>query len=85
MEYAKRNGFLHPEFFIDYSVSGTIFERLDFQRMQTMIESKRRNTKAGKSSLFSGLVYCADCGAKLHFCAAKNLMKNQKFFRCSIS
>lgn len=28
-------------------------------------------------------VYCADCGAKLHFCAAKRLKKNQEFFRCA--
>lgn len=33
--------------------------------------------------MFSGLVYCADCGAKLHFCAAKSLKKNQEFFRCA--
>lgn len=33
--------------------------------------------------MFSGLVYCADCGAKLHFCAAKSLKKNQQFFRCA--
>lgn len=29
------------------------------------------------------LVYCADCGSKLHFCASKSLKKNQEFWRCS--
>ena len=29
------------------------------------------------------MVYCYDCGAKLHFCAAKSLNKNQEFFRCA--
>ncbi len=52
-------------------------------RVQELRVNKRRNTKTGRSSLFSGLVYCADCGAKLHFCAAKSLKKNQEFFRCS--
>ena len=33
--------------------------------------------------MFSGLVYCADCGSKLHFCASKSLKKNQEFWRCS--
>lgn len=33
--------------------------------------------------MFSGLVYCADCGFKLHFCASKSLKKNQEFWRCS--
>lgn len=31
----------------------------------------------------SGLVYCYDCGSKLHFNAAKNLNRNQEFFRCA--
>lgn len=40
-------------------------------------------TETGRRSLFSGLVYCADCGARLHFCAAKSLKRNQEFWRCS--
>lgn len=36
-----------------------------------------------RTSLFSGLVFCPDCGAKLHFCAAKSLKRNQEFWRCS--
>lgn len=48
-----------------------------------MRKSKRRNTATGRKSLFSGLVYCADCGSKLHFCASKSLKKNQEFFRCA--
>ena len=52
-------------------------------RAQELRSNKRRNTKTGRNSLFSGLVYCADCGAKLHFCASKSLKKNQEFFRCA--
>ncbi|MBO5421173.1 MAG: recombinase family protein [Clostridia bacterium] len=52
-------------------------------RVQELRENRRRNTATGKLSLFSGLVYCYDCGAKLHFCAAKSLNKNQEFFRCA--
>ena len=52
-------------------------------RVQELRENRRRNTATGKTSLFSGLVYCYDCGAKLHFCAAKSLSKNQEFFRCA--
>ena len=50
-------------------------------RAQGLRANIRRNTKTGRTSLFSELVYCADCGAKLHFCAAKSLKKNQEFFR----
>lgn len=52
-------------------------------RVQELRKNKRRNTKTGRKSLFSGLVFCADCGSKLHFCAAKSLRKNQEHFRCA--
>lgn len=52
-------------------------------RVQELRENRRRPTKTGRTSLFSGLVYCPDCGAKLHFCAAKSVTRNQEYFRCS--
>ena len=52
-------------------------------RVQELRENRRRPTATGRTSLFSGLVYCYDCGSKLHFCAAKSLNKNQEFFRCA--
>lgn len=52
-------------------------------RVQELRKNKRRNTATGRKSLFSGLVFCADCGSKLHFCAAKSLKRNQEFFRCA--
>lgn len=33
--------------------------------------------------MFAGLLFCPDCGAKLHFCAAKSLKPNQDFYRCA--
>lgn len=52
-------------------------------RVQELRKNKRRPTKTNRKSLFSGLVFCADCKAKLHFCAAKSLKRNQEFFRCA--
>ena len=52
-------------------------------RVQELRKNRRRNTATGRTSLFSGLVYCPDCGAKLHFAAAKSLTRNQEHFRCS--
>ena len=37
--YAKKNGYLHPEFFVDDGISGTTFDRPDFKRMQEMAEA----------------------------------------------
>lgn len=61
----------------------TIISENLWLRVQELRKNKRRNTATGRKSLFSGLVYCADCGSKLHFCAAKSLKKNQEFFRCA--
>ena len=54
-----------------------------WNRVQELRKSRRRNTTTGKTSMFSGLVYCADCGSKLYFAAAKSLKPNQESFRCS--
>ena len=48
-----------------------------------MHKNKRRPTTTGRTSLFSGLVYCPDCGAKLHFAAAKSITRQQEHFRCA--
>ncbi len=60
-----------------------IIDENTWLRVHEMRQNRRRNTATGRKSLFSGLVFCADCGAKMHFCAAKSLKKNQEFFRCS--
>lgn len=52
-------------------------------RVQELREHRRRPTKTGRTSLFSGLVYCYDCKSKLHFAAAKSMTRNQEHFRCS--
>ena len=52
-------------------------------RVQELRKNRRRKTATGRASLFSGLVYCPDCGSKLHFCASKSLRRDQEFFRCA--
>lgn len=52
-------------------------------RVQELRKNKRRPTKTGRTSLFSGLVYCYDCKAKMHFVAAKSMTRKQEHFRCS--
>ena len=37
----------------------------------------------GHKSMFSGLVFCGDCGSKLYFAASKSINEKQEFFRCS--
>ena len=60
-----------------------IISEEDWLKVQELRKNKRRPTKTGRKSLFSGLVFCPDCGAKLHFCASKSLRRDQEFFRCA--
>ncbi len=60
-----------------------IISEEEWLRVQELREQRRRPTATGRQSLFSGLVYCPDCGAKLYFCAAKSLKPNQEFYCCS--
>ena len=65
------------------NVHDAIVTKEQFDRVQELRENKRRNTKNGKTSLFSGLLRCADCDAKLYFCTAKHFEPKQDHFVCS--
>ena len=55
-----------------------------FERVQELRANKRRPAKqAERQGLFSGLLYCADCGSKLHFATGKNMTPEQDCYRCS--
>ena len=54
-----------------------------FERVQELRANKRRPTKAERQALFSGLVYCADCGSKLHFVTCKSFNGSQDHYRCA--
>ena len=41
-------------------------------------------TRTGKSSIFSGMVYCADCGSKMQYGSSNNRDFSQDFFDCSL-
>ena len=42
-------------------------------------QGKRRRNRTGNISMFSGLLYCADCGAKLNLC----VVRDKPYFRCA--
>lgn len=61
-----------------------IIDEQVFVRVQELRENKRRPAKqAERQGLFSGLLYCADCGSKLHFATVKNMTPQQDCYRCS--
>ncbi len=55
-----------------------------FEKVQIIRQNRHRRTKTGKSSMFSGMLYCSDCGEKMYFCASNNSKFEQSFFECSV-
>ena len=60
-----------------------IIDEDTFNRVHELRQHKRRYSTSGRTSLFSGLVYCGDCGSKMYFGAAQSMKPSQDFFRCS--
>ena len=61
-----------------------IIEEAVFEKVQQVRQLRHRKTRTGRSSIFSGLVYCADCGEKLYYGATNNYRTEGAFFDCSL-
>lgn len=68
---------------IFYNTHPAIIEQEVFEKVQEIRQQRHRRTKTGKSSLFSGMVYCADCGAKMRYCTTNYFEKRQDHFVCA--
>lgn len=60
-----------------------IVPQAQWDRVQELRKNKRRMTKADRQGLFSGLLFCADCGGKLHFATCKSFEGKQDHYICS--
>ncbi|MBR0121986.1 MAG: DUF4368 domain-containing protein, partial [Clostridia bacterium] len=60
-----------------------IISQEQWNLVQKLRENKRRHTKLEFRGLFSGLLYCADCGKKLTFEATADFKPNQYRYVCS--
>ena len=59
-----------------------IVSQAQFDRVQELQKNKRRPVKAERQGLFSGLLFCADCGSKLHFATSKRFEGKQDRYVC---
>ena len=55
-----------------------------FEKVQEIRQQRHRKTKSGRTSMFSGLVFCSDCGEKLYYGATNNGKVEGAFFDCSL-
>lgn len=68
---------------IFWNTHPAIIEPEVFKKVQEIRQQRHRRTRTGKSSIFSGLVYCADCGAKMRYCTTSYFEKRQDHFVCA--
>ncbi len=67
---------------IFYNTHPAIIDIDTFDKVQEIREQRHRRTKTGKSHMFSGLVFCADCKGKMYFNSSKG-DENAWFFTCA--
>ena len=60
-----------------------IIDKETWEIVQKSREHRRRPTKLGEMGMFSGLAFCADCGAKLYHHRSATFTKEQESYICS--
>ena len=60
-----------------------IIDRETFALVQELRSHRVRPTRTGIISMFSGLIYCEDCGEKLYYSSTNAYKRDQAYFFCS--
>ena len=60
-----------------------IIDRDTFDLVQKIREGRHRQTRTGKVSIFSGLVFCEDCEQKMYYQSGKKERRDPPHFMCS--
>lgn len=66
-----------------YNTHPAIISLEVFDKVQEIRQQRHRRTATGKSSMFSGVVFCDDCRQKLYYSTTSYFEKRQNFFICS--
>ena len=60
-----------------------IIDEYTWNIAQQLRNNRKKPTRTGRKSIFSGLLFCNDCGKKLYFQAPENNLKSKDHYRCS--
>jgi len=72
------------EWIITKDTQPPIIEEETWQTVQHLREKgKRRPTRMGEMGPLNGLIYCSDCGAKLHITRAQSMKPASEYYSCS--
>ena len=83
--YKNKKKMANPreEWMIFENTHEPIISQHDFDLVQELRKNKRKIQKHGEVNPFSGMVYCADCGAKMYLCRSRSLTDEQEHMKCS--
>ncbi|MCL2336200.1 MAG: DUF4368 domain-containing protein [Firmicutes bacterium] len=83
--YKSKKKILHDpgEYVVFENTHPAIIEEEVFERVQQIRVGKRRTNRSGRVGLFSGLVFCADCGSKMYLSSGACLSPDQDNYVCS--
>ena len=68
---------------IFHNTQPAIIEPEVFEKVQEIRSQRHRRSKTGKSHMFSGLVFCADCKSRMYYCTTSYYEERQDHFVCS--
>ena len=71
------------EWFVFENTHEPIIEESVFAIVQNLRKSRRRPTKMGDMGMFSGLLYCEDCGGVMYLCRTTYFKPEQEYYICS--
>ena len=74
---AKEDMFILPD------TQEAIIPQEQWDQVQELRKNKRRITKGERQGLFSGLLFCADCGSKLNFATCNRFEGRQDRYICA--
>ena len=60
-----------------------IIDKDTWEAVQKARAQRRRPTKMGEMGMFSGLAFCADCGARLYHCRTTSWTHEQECYNCA--
>ncbi len=80
---SKKKIELPPEDWVMFKdAQEAIIDQDTYDTVQRIRQNKRKPSEMGEMSVFSGLVYCADCGKKMYLCRCTT-MQQKEYFNCS--
>ena len=60
-----------------------IIDEYTWNIAQQLRNNRKKPTRSGKKSIFSGLLFCYDCGEKMYFQSPVTDLKSKDHYRCS--